>query len=162
MIEGYDHRITWTAPEHEHREHSADWYWAISIISISLAIAFVIAHNALLAVIIILGMGSLLYHAKNSSQMIECELSKKGVRRGSTLYPWESLETFWVLDGHDGSKEIHDPKLLITSKKTLMPHIVIPLEKSSYQEVHQAMSHMLHEEYQAEPLPDRLMRKIGF
>lgn len=162
MIEGYDYRISWVAPEYEHREHGADWYWALGIISVSLAVAFVIVHNALLSIIIILGMGSLLFYAKHPPKIIECELSKKGVRRGTTLYPWESLESFWVLDGHEDGKEIHDPKILITSKKPFMPHIVVPLNELYLQEVHQAMAHMLPEEHQAEPLPDRLMRKIGF
>lgn len=163
MIEGYDYHLSWTAPEYEHREHSADWYWALGIISVSLAVAFIIAQNALLSVVIILGMGSLLYYAMHPPRIIECELSKRGVRVGSTIYPWESLESFWVLDGYDShGKEIHNPKILITSKKSLMPHIVVPLSEPSLQEVHQAMSHMLLEEHQVEPLPERLMRKIGF
>ncbi|MBI5401192.1 MAG: hypothetical protein HZB12_03720 [Candidatus Yonathbacteria bacterium] len=162
MIEGYDYRISWVAPEYEHREHSADWYWALGIISVSLAVAFVIVGNMLLSVIILIGMGSLLFYAKHPPQIIKCELSKKGVRAGKTLYTWESLESFWVLDGYEDEKEIHNPKLLITSKKPLMPHIVIPLDELTMQEVHQAMAHMLHEEHQVEPLPDRLMRKIGF
>lgn len=162
MIEGYDYRLSWVAPEYEHIEHSADWFWALGIISLSLAVAFVIAGNALLSVIILLGVGSLLFYAKHPPKMMACELSKKGVRAGSTLYPWESLESFWVLDGHDGTKQIHEPKILITSKKSLMPHIVVPLSESSIEEVHQALAHMLSEVHQAEPLPDRLMRKLGF
>ena len=162
MIEGYDHRISWAAPEYEHREHGADWFWALGIISVSLAVAFIIMGNSLLSVIIILGMGTLLFYAKHPPKIIKCELSKKGVRIGGTIYPWESLESFWVLDGHDGEKQVHSPKLLITSTKPLMPHIVAPLEEETLREVHQAMAHMLPEEHQLEPLPERIMRRIGF
>lgn len=162
MIEGYDYRISWEAPEYTHIEHSADWYWAIGIISVSLAIAFIIAQNILLSVIILLGMGSLLYYAKHPPRIISCELSKKGILVDKTLYPWESLESFWVLDGHNNGQDFHGPKLLVISKKPIMPHIVIPLDENSLHEVHQAMAHMLPEEHQAEPLHDRLMRKIGF
>ena len=161
MIEGYDHRISWTAPEHVHIEHGADWFWAVGIISASLAVAFIIAGNILLSIIIIIGMGCLLYYAKSPAKIIECELSNNGVRSGTTLYPWESLDSFWILDGREAPKQNVGIKLLITSKKTLMPHIVIPLEEHVLQEVHQAMAHMLHEEHQTEPLPERLMRKIG-
>lgn len=157
-----DHTITWVAPEHEHHEHSADWYWAVGIISVSLAVAFVIVGNALLSIIILIGMGTLLSHAKHPPKMLDYKLSKKGVLAGKTLYPWETLESFWVLEGSEGTKYPHGPKILITSKKTLMPHIVIPLEESVIDEVHQSLSHMLPEEHQVEPLPERLMRKIGF
>lgn len=162
MIEGYDHRISWVAPEYDHVEHGADWFWALGIISVSLAVAFVIVGNSLLSIITLIGMGSLLFYSKHGPKMVEYELSKKGVRAGETIYPWESLESFWIVDGHDGSKQIHGPKILITSKKTLMHHIVIPLDELSLEEVHQAMAHMLPEEHQIEPFPDRLMRKIGF
>ena len=161
-MDEYDYQISWSAPEYEHREHSADWYWAVGIISVSLAVAFVIIGNMLLSVIIILGMGTLLFHAKYPPKILECRLSKKGVLAGDRLYPWETLESFWVLEGKDSIGFHRDPKILLTSKKTFMPNIVIPLGESVIDEVHQSLSHMLHEEPQVEPLPERLMRKIGF
>lgn len=161
-MEEYDYQISWVAPEHEHREHSADWYWAVGIISVSLAVAFVIVGNTLLSVIIILGMGTLLAYAKHPPRTLEYKLSKKGVGAGETLYPWETLESFWVLEGKDNIRFHRDPKILLTSKKTFMPHIVIPLAEHVIDEVHQSLAHMLHEEHQVEPLPERLMRKIGF
>ncbi len=162
MIEGYDYRITWNAPEYEHIEHDADWFWALGIISVSLAVAFVIVGNALLSVVLLLGVGSLLFYAKHPPKIIECELSKRGVRNNETVYPWDSLESFWILDGHENHKEILSPKILLISKKPLMPHIVVPLDEEHFEEVHQALTHMLPEEHQVEPLPNRLMRKIGF
>ena len=161
-MEEYDYQISWVAPEHEHRENSADWYWAVGIISVSLAVAFVIVGNTLLSVIIILGMGSLLFHTKRAPRTLEYKLSKKGVSKGETLYPWETLESFWILEGKDNVKFHRDPKILLTSKKTFMPHIVIPLAEHVIDEVHQSLAHMLHEVPQMEPLPERLMRKIGF
>lgn len=157
-----DYALSWVAPEYEHREHSADWYWAVGIISISLAVAFVIVGNTLLSIIIILGMGSLLAYAKHPPKMTEYELSKKGISVGKTLYPWRTLESFWVLEGNEDAKYPHSPKIILTSKKRLMPQIIIPINEYIVDEVHQSLSHMLHEEHQVEPLPDRLMRKIGF
>ena len=161
-MEEYDYQISWVAPEHEHREHSADWYWAIGIISVSLAVAFVIVGNTLLAIIMILGMGTLLAYAKHPPRTLEYKLSKKGVSAGSTLYPWETLESFWVLEGKNDTRFHRDPKILLISKKTFMPHIVIPLDESVIGEARQSLSHMLREERQIEPIPERIMRKIGF
>ena len=160
-MEEYDYQIAWSAPEHEHREHSADWYWAVGIISISLAVAFIIVNNMLLSIIIIIGMGTLLFHAKHPPKIIEYKLSKKGVSAGDRLYPWETLESFWVLEENDDARFHRSPKILLTSKKTLMPHIVVPLTNLVIDEVHQSLSHMLHEEPQSEPLHDRLSRVIG-
>lgn len=157
-----DDTISWVAPEYEHREHSADWYWALGIISISLAVAFVIVGNTLLSIIIIVGMGTLLAYAKHPPRNIECCLSKRGVTANEKLYPWETLESFWILEGIHDTKYPHGPKILLTSKKPLMPHIVIPLSDTVINEVHQSLAHMLPEEPQTEPLPARLMRRIGF
>lgn len=161
-MEEYDYQISWVAPEYDHHEHSADWYWAVGIVSVSLAVAFVIVGNTLLSIIVILGMGTLLAHAKHPPKITEYKLSKKGVSAGETLYPWKTLDSFWVLEGDENAKYPHSPKILLTSKKTFMPHIVIPLAEHVIEEVHQFLAHMLHEEPQVEPLPERLMRKIGF
>ena len=154
-----DYKISWHAPEYEHREHSADWYWAVIIITIALGIAFIISGNILLSVVVILGVGLLLVHSRHKAPMITYHLSRKGLRAGKTLYPWETLESFWILDAteHTGSK------ILLTSRKPLMPHIVVPLsEDAPHDEIRDILTHMIHEEHQIEPLPDRVMRKLGF
>lgn len=157
-----EERIIWSAPAYDHTEHHADWYWAVGIIAVSLAVAFVIVGNALLSVIILVGVATLLVHAKHPPETIECELSRKGVRAGKTFYPGETLESFWILEEHQTEKEYASPKLLLTSQKSFMPHIVIPLTNAPLEEIHHALSQMLDEEPQVEPLPDRIMRKLGF
>ena len=156
-----DH-ISWRAPEHEHREHSADWYWAVGIITVSLAVAFFIVGNIFLSIIVILGVGTLLIHTKTAPRIIECAVSRKGIRVDTKLYPWESLESFWVLEESQSGEIYSGAKILLISKKPLMPHIVIPLDTNLTEEVHQALTQMLPEEPQVEPLPDRIMRKLGF
>lgn len=157
-----EYTISWVAPEYEHREHDSDWYWAVGIISVSLAVAFVIIGNILLSIILLVGMGTILSHSRHYPKNVEYELSKKGVRAGKTLYPWETLDSFWIIEGH--TKGVHEfsPKLLVTSKKTFMPHIVIPLSEFVLEEVHHLMSQMIHEVPQMEPPLDRLIRAIGF
>lgn len=157
-----EHTLTWTAPEYEHREHGADWYWSLGIISVSLAVAFVIVGNMLLSIIILLGVGTLLYYAKHPPKDVAFEISKKGILAGETMYMWDTLESFWIVKRDDSSKDVHRSKILLISKKLMMPHIVVPLDESIVEEVHQILSHMLHEERQVETLPERLIHKIGF
>lgn len=151
--------ILWHTHEHEHREHSADWYWAVVIITIALAVAFVIVGNMLLSVIVVLGVGILLAVSRQEPPIIECRISRKGISAGKTFYPWGSLESFWILEHTDTSAG----KILLTSKKTFMPHIIVPLSMNAPQdEIREVLTHMLHEEPQIEPFPDRLMHKLGF
>ncbi|MFZ2303905.1 MAG: hypothetical protein WAV98_03930 [Minisyncoccia bacterium] len=157
-----DYIISWTAPEYDHHEHTADWYWAVGIVSVSLAIAFIIVGNALLSIVILIGMSTLLYYSRHQPKNTEYEFSKEGIRAGKTLYPWKTLESFWILEGHVTNGKECAPRVLLTSKKTLMPHIVILLNEFVIDEVHQSLSHMLHEMPQTEPIHDRLMRVIGF
>ena len=35
-------KIEWDAHEYEHKERSADWFWAVGIISVSMAVAAII------------------------------------------------------------------------------------------------------------------------
>lgn len=158
-----DEQITWEAFPYEHREHSADWYWAVGIIALSLAIAFFIMDNALLSIIIILGIGTFLIRAKNPPMLTKYALSSLGVHAGKTLHPWETLKSFWITATREKGAVQENHTLLLTPKKTLAIHIVIPLStETSLQEIHAALSHILPEEPQAEPVAYRLMRVLGF
>lgn len=157
-----DYHITWHAPEHEHREHTADWYWAVSIITVSLAIAFILLGNILLSLILVIGIGSLLLHAKNPSRMVEHEISRKGIRSGNKLRPWHTLEAFWILEEQTVHNIHISPKLLLISEKPYLPQIVIPLDNAPLKEIHHILSNKLEEVPQAEPFASRIMRTFGF
>jgi hypothetical protein len=154
--------ISWIATEYEHREHGTDWYWAISIITVSLAIAFIIVGNMLLSIVLLLGMGMLLFYSKHPPEPIEYRVSKSGIRAGETLYPWETLRSFWIMEKEEDAEDYHKPKLFLISKKSLMPHIAIPLNELIVDDVRNVLRNTLYEEPRAEPLADRIARKVGF
>lgn len=154
--------ISWVAPEYEHKEHGADWYWVLGIITVSLAVAFIIAGNMLLSIILIVGVGTLLVSTKHAPRITEYAISRSGIRAGETLYPWASLRSFWILRKDADAKDYHGPKILLISKKTFMPHIIIPIDMDVLDEVHDALQDMLPEEEYREPIAERLARKIGF
>lgn len=154
--------IFWVAPEHEHREHASDWYWAISIITVSLAAAFIIVGNMLLSIVVLLGVGMLLYYSKFPPRMIEYKISKSGVRVGDKLHPWESLHSFWIIEKDEDEHDYHEPKLLLVSKKNFAPHVLIQLNEYILEDVRHVMKHMLPEEPRVEPFVERLARKAGF
>lgn len=157
----HDH-LVWEASLYERYEHSADWYWVVGIITTALAIAFFIAGNILLSLVIIIGVATLLYHSKQEPVSIRYEISRKGIRAGKTLYRWDSLKSFWIVEQDETSRHPSPAKILLTSQKSFTPHIVIPFKDIDIEEMHQILSNMLPEEFQIEPLPDRIMRKLGF
>lgn len=156
-----DYYISWLAPEHEHREHAADWYWAMGIIIISLAVAFFIVGNMLFSVILILGGGLIFYHQKHPPKIIEHEISRKGIRVGETLYPWNSLEAFWIQEEQQTRNGLVGAKLLLISQKQFMTQIIIPLDSAPLAEVHHVLEGMLHEVPQKEPITARIARMLG-
>ena len=46
-------KIEWDAHEYEHKERNRDWFWAVGIISVSLAVVAVIFGNIIFAILIL-------------------------------------------------------------------------------------------------------------
>jgi len=153
-----DHeKIQWSAPEYEHKKHSVDWFWAVGIIALSLAVTAIIYRNILFAVFILLGAFTLLLYSARKPQVLSFELNQKGMRIGSTLYPYHTLKSFWLRDDDRGIK------LILESQKTLMPHMSIPLSPEMDKgAVHTFLLEYLPEEEQKESVSEALMDYLGF
>jgi len=161
MINDTNYRISWIQNDTAKRTHAADWYWAVWIITISLSVAFFILGNMLLSIIILLGMGILLSSLKNPHEEIIYGLSTKGVHVQKTIYPWDELESFFIPEEDPDQKEKNFPKLLLTSKRSILPYVTVPLNTATVQEVRQLMTTMLPEVPRNEPIIDRIMHITG-
>lgn len=150
--------IAWSAHEYTHYEKTNDWYWTLGIIAIAGAVASVIFHNVLLAFLILLGAFVVAIYASREPELVEFELSSRGVRINKTMYPYRSLESFWV----EHHEQHPSPKLLIKSQKMLMPLIIIPLEHMYPEEIRNYLLPYLQEEEHQEPLAHHIMEILGF
>ncbi len=148
--------IQWVAPEYSHKVKTVDWFWAVGIISISLAGVAIIFNNVLLAIFILLGTFTLSLYAHRVPLEVKYEINEKGILSGNTLYPYRSLESFWVETNH------HEPRLYIHSKRVMVPHITILLGDINPDIVEQYLSKYLHQEEYVEPLSHRLLEYLGF
>lgn len=158
-----ENTLTWKIIEHRGKERSSDWYWVIGIITVSLAIAVFILGNMLLAIIILLAVGTLLFGRKRVSVDHEYEISNKGLRIDNTLYPWETLASFWVSETTDPHTKEISHILVMTSQKPLVPRFVIPLGNTiSPENIRAVLTQTLEEEPQFEPLAHRLIHHLGF
>lgn len=159
------HRIQWEAPEFYHNPKTSDWFWAVGIIAVAAVILCFIYANILLGILIIVGTVGIFLHANRRPPLHEMELNEKGVRVNKRFYPYATLESFWLEEQefeHDEYGNIVFAKLLIKSKKTLMPLIVIPVEYPDLEEIREFLSIFILEEEHHEPLGQKLIEYLGF
>ncbi|MDO8430672.1 MAG: hypothetical protein Q7S72_01630, partial [Candidatus Taylorbacteria bacterium] len=107
--------IAWDAHEHIHIEKNNDWYWAVGIISITAAALAFIFNNIIFGILIIVGAFAIVVHAAKKPRIIHNEINDRGIVIDNILYPFLSLESFWI-DAH-----IHPAKIILKSHKTFMP-----------------------------------------
>ena len=150
--------LKWEAHEYEHFERSTDWYWAVTIVTISIVALAIIFNNFLFAILILVSVFSLMLYAHRQPILVEYEINKKGIRIHDTIYIYSTIESFWV----DSHVEHHAPKLILRSTKMLMPILVIPLKDVHPDDIHSYLIEFLPEEEHHEPLAHTLMEFIGF
>lgn len=115
--------LRWSAYEHDHIERGSDWYWALGIVAVCIAIISILLHDTLFALVVLMAAFTLALLSRHPPELAHFELSEKGVRINEELHRYNEIISFWVEDEHDGK-----PLLLIDTVKFLSPNIVIPIE----------------------------------
>ncbi len=147
-------KLEWEDFEHAHQEKHPDWFWIVGIVSATIAILSIIAGNMLFAVIIIIASFTGAIHAKHHPRLIKFELNPRGIVIDSILYPYINLDSFWVNDDEN--------KVLIKSKKLLMPYILLHLGDIYPEDARDYLLQHLTEEEHHEPLLQKLLEWLGF
>jgi hypothetical protein len=151
--------LRWQALEYHHEPKSTDWFWAVGIIALCVAITSIIYGDVLFAILILIAAGSLAIYAVREPDLVSFELNDKGVLIERKMYPYATLESFWVEEHNN----VHPhPKLLIKSQKLTMPLIVIPIDEVHPDEVRNFLLNYLAEEQHFEPLSQKVMEYLGF
>jgi hypothetical protein len=149
-------KVTWQAYEHPPQERSVDWFWGAGLIIVVGAILAIIFSNFLFAIIIVLGGGTLIHYQRRGPELMEFELNEQGVRAGKTFYPYENLDSFWVADKQAKTK------LLLESKRTIMPLIDLPLDGADLVAVKTFLARHLKQEKHEESVINLLADWLGF
>ena len=152
-----EYKISWTALEYKRKEKTADWYWAVIIIALSMAITSFFLHNVLFGILIIISVITLLLFSVTEPKILQIHMDQKGITVEKERYPFASIEAFWV----DNSEE-HNQKILLKSKKVIMPLIVVPLEEHNHLDIRDFLLEYLEEREMHEPIPQKIMEKLGF
>lgn len=147
--------LSWHISTHEHQDRSADWYWTLGllvIVGVGLSLFF---GNILLAVILLLGGGSLGYLVARGPREHQVKLDQKGISLDGTLYPYKNVRSFWV-------EESAEPRLLISTSGVLHPQIVVPLlSPARGMAVRQYLRRFIKEEEQHPHLGEALAELFG-
>lgn len=151
-------KIAWKALEHDHKEKSSDWFWIVGIVAIAGAILSVYFENLLFGILILLAGFTAILQGHTKPRIMNIEITRKGVRIDDLIYPYSSLQSFWVID-----EEIND-RILIRSSKPLMPIIVLPFDSTKVDpdEIRDYLLDYLDEEELDEPFFQKIMELFGF
>ena len=150
-------KIEWDAHVYEHKQRSSDWFWAVGIVVASVAIASIILGNIIFAILIIVASFALSLFINRPPETIHNIIDENGVTRSNIRYPYDTLHSFWIDEEHSHKK------ILLRSKKTFMPLIIVPLgEGSDAENLHEVLVARLEEKYYSLPFVEKLLEYLGF
>ncbi len=150
-------QISWQVYEHMDKERSVDWYWAVIIIALSIAIIAFLLNNGFFAILIIIGTALLLTHTTKQARLFEISLDQRGLTIGKDRFPFVHLDSFWV----DVTDE-ENPMIIFRSKKPFMPLLIVPLDDYHHLDIRDFLLQYLEEKEMHEPLSHKIMDKLGF
>lgn len=150
--------LLWKDFEYEDRKRKKEWYFSVSIISLSIIVASFIFKNYLFSILVLLATITLFLFSIRKPRLISFGITDQGVLSDKILYPFQTLESFWiVLSAEDKYK------ILIRSKKTFSPTIVIPIGKEIDPNIiRERLLEKIVEEEQVESPAQKIMDYLGF
>jgi len=117
--------IEWEGREYDHSPKSADWYWALGIISVAGIVALILFGEYLLACLVAIAAAAIALHAAKQPPIHKFRLVEQGLVIGDELHPFENMSSFSFFD--DVEDEL-PPMISIKNESWLSPHLVISLE----------------------------------
>lgn len=149
--------IIWEAPEYIPKKRSSEWYVAVGVVTLAIAVTAILFNNVLFAILVVVGVFGLVLYTARQPDILHIQISARGIAVNHTLYPFGTLDSFWITES-----EI-DPKILIKSKKTLMPLMALPIaEDIDPDDVADILINFLPEVEQEESLSEHIADRLGF
>jgi hypothetical protein len=147
--------ISWKVNTHEHFDR-VDWYWTLGVSTfIAVALCFYFS-NYLLALILIIGAGSIGYLTARGPREHMVRIDNRGIIIDGTLHPYASITAFGITD------EPHRRHLVVMTTGILASRIVAPIEGINPEVVRMTLRHHV-EEVDVEPqLFESIAEILGF
>lgn len=147
--------LAWDAPEYPWTPKTADWYWSLGIITVSVAVLCIFFGNILLALFLLIAAFSVGLYAGREPTLVHFEIQPRGIIVNNYLYTFESLESFWIEEGHR-------PDIILKSKKFFVPLIIVPISHIPTDEIHARLIAVLPEVEHHESIFHRVFEYFGF
>src|SRR3989338_7129083 len=103
--------IRWQAFEHSHIERGSDWFIALGVTALAIALTSIILGNVFFALLIIAASVALGLIAYKPPQLIDFEISEYGIRVGDIFQKFNNIFSFWF------EEEGAPPPILLIEKK---------------------------------------------
>ena len=150
-------RIEWDAHEYEHKERSQDWFWAVGIITVSVAVAAVIFGNIIFGILVLVSVFTLALFINRPPETIHMAVNESGITRGKIHYPYSTLHSYWLDTDHP------HPKIILRSEKMFIPLIVVPLSHDiDAEHLDRTLSQFLIEKHHNLPFVELVLEYLGF
>lgn len=148
--------IFWNAPSHFHVEKKPDWFWVVGIITLAMtAVAFIFG-SPITGIFILVAAIALVLHAAHPPHISQYEINDRGIVIDGLLYPFLTLESFWI--PHDE----FPPKLIIKSRKLFMTYIIIYIDEVDPEEVREILLNYIAETEHHESFLKHILERLGF
>ena len=149
--------FSWQTPEYLYRPKTSDWYSTVGILTAAFVVTAIILGNALFGVVIAIGAFSLTLFASRKPSTVSVSINDKGIFVGKTLYPYASLDSFGIDEAPH-----RETRLLLKSKKVVMPLIAVPVEYHDLDELREFLLHHLKEEVFEQSFLQTVFERLGF
>lgn len=148
--------ISWVAKQHFKSEKNNDWYWSVGIITVTATTLSFIFGNFIFGVLILVGVFSLIVHASRANRDIPCEINDRGIIIDDVLYPFLSLESFWI------DAEERPAKIILKSLKTFSPYIIVHIDEVDPEQVRDILLNYIAETEHHESVFQKILERFGF
>jgi hypothetical protein len=149
--------MAWTVDEYERHERGPIWYAVAVVLGVTLLLYAVLTQNFLFAVIVIMFGVIIGLSTMREPQQLLFVMTSRGVEIGGKFIPFKEFRSFWVL-----YEPPHVKNVYLEYKRSVRPHIVVPLYDQNPLEVRKALLKYLDEDLtqEEEPLADLLGRLL--
>jgi hypothetical protein len=120
-------------------------------------LAAILLGNILFALLMAVAGLALAISATKRPAMIPYAVTIRGIRIGDELYPYSTLETYYI--DEEGPK---GPQLLVKAQHKIMPLLVLPLPPEYVDDIEDILAERLPEEKLEEPLFVKILEILGF
>jgi hypothetical protein len=148
--------LRWSAYEHEHIERGSNWFWALGIVAVCVALVSILFHDVLFAILVILAATTLGMLANVPPDLVQFEISDRGIRVGGTLHRFDEIISFWVEE-----EKSERPLLLVDTIKFMSPNLIIPIEHIDPHVIRTFLQERTQEVPMKEPFAHKILEFLG-